>query len=74
MTKRGNSHILAIIESFTGHIRLYPMGDLDSKSVADALHNYVCNHSMPLKIITDNGPEFANEVMAELTKRMGLQH
>jgi hypothetical protein len=29
---------------------------------------------MPLKIVTDNGPEFANQLMTELSLLLGIQH
>lgn len=72
-TARGNSHILAIIDSFTGHVRLYPLGNPNSRNVARSLLSYISLHSMPLKIITDNGPEFANELMTELSLMLGIK-
>jgi len=74
LIKRGNSHILAMIDSFSGYIRLYPIPQLDSKTTAHALLSYICINSMPLKIITDNGPAFANELMTELSLLLGLQN
>ena len=73
-TKRGNKHILAIVEAFSSHIRLYPIAELNGESVAQALLSYISVHSMPLKIITDNGPEFANSIVAELKALLGFDH
>ena len=73
-TVRGNSHILAIIDLFSGHVQLYPIPQPDGKTVARALLKYVSIHSMPLKIVSDNGPEFSNQLITELTLLLGLKH
>ena len=72
-TERGNSHILAIIDSFTGYVKLYPLPQPDGKGVAEALLSYISVNSMPLKIVTDNGSEFLNSVMTELIKLLGMK-
>ena len=66
-TERGNTHILAIVEAFTRYIRLFPIGNPSAKETARVLLSYINLHSMPLKIIVDNGSEFANELMTELS-------
>merc|ERR1712187_1042048 len=38
-----------------------------------ALMQYITVHSMPLKIICDNGSEFANSLMTELSLLFGLK-
>ena len=73
LTERGYSHILAIIEAFSGHVRLYPLGDPDGQSMAKLLLKYIAIHSMPLKVITDNGPECANQLMTELAYLLGMK-
>ena len=35
---------------------------------------YISVNSMPLKIITDNGREFANETVSELSYLLGIKH
>ena len=74
LTRKGNSHILTIIDSFSGYIRLYPIPQLDSKTVAKAILSYICINSMPVKIVTDNSPEFSNELMAELALLLAYKH
>ena len=73
-TIRGNTYILAIIDSFSGYLRLYPTAQPDGPGVARSLLEYICVNSMPLKIVTDNGSEFANQLMAELAYVLGLKH
>ena len=73
-TDRGNKAILTIIESFSGHIRLYPIEDLTAKTIAKRILSYIAIHSMPLKIITDNGSEFRNQLITELRELLGFSH
>ena len=72
-TRQGNTHILTIIDAFTGYLRLYPISQPEGRTSGSSLLQYVCVHSMPLKIITDNGSEFANELMTDLTNYMGIK-
>ena len=72
-TERGNTHIMAIVESFTRHVRLFPIGNPSAEETARCLLSYISIHSMPLKIIVDNGSEFANELMTELSLLLGLK-
>ena len=73
-TKADNSHILAIIDSFTGYLKIYPIPQPDGKTMAKELLSYICINSMPLKIVSDNGPEFANELVVELALLLGLKY
>ena len=54
-------------------LRLYPLGDPDGQSMAKLLLKYIAIHSMPLKVITDNGPECANQLMTELAYLLGMK-
>ena len=74
VTERGNKHILVIIESFSNHIRIFPIEDITAKTIADNLLKYIAIHSMPLKIITDNGPEFSAQIATELSELLGYTH
>ena len=73
-TEMGNKGILTIIESFSGHIRLYPISDQTAQTIAERLTSYIAIHSMPLKIITDNGTEFRNQLMTEMSHLLGFRH
>ena len=73
VTARGNSFILAILDNFSGYIHLYAIPDPSAKASAEALLQYVCVNSMPLRIVTDNGSEFANQIFAELTQLLRMK-
>jgi hypothetical protein len=73
VTDRGNTHILAMIDSFSGYLRLYAINQPTAIIIAEKLLGYIAINSMPLKIVTDNGSEFANELMTELGLLLGLK-
>ena len=54
----GYTHILTIVDAFTGYLTLFLLKQVNTKVIADCLLKYVTLHSMPLEIVTDGGPEF----------------
>ena len=70
---RGNTHLLAIVDNFSGYLRLYPIPQPTVKDTTGALLQYICVNSIPLKIVTDNGPEFANELFTKLSNLIRLK-
>ena len=54
----GYTHILAIVDAFTGYLTLFLLKQVNTRVIADCLLKYVTLHSMPLEIVTDGGPEF----------------
>ena len=61
------------MDNFSGYLRLYSIPQPTAKDTTGALLQYICINSMPLKIVTDNRPEFANELFTELFNLMGLK-
>jgi hypothetical protein len=72
-TERGNKYILAIINNFSGYMKLYEVSQPDAKTTASKVMDYINVNSMPLRIISDNGTEFSNELMQELGLLLGLK-
>ena len=68
-----NSFILAILDNFSGYIRLYAIPDPSAKASAEVLLQYVCVNSMPLWIVTDNGSKFANQIFVELIQLLRMK-
>jgi hypothetical protein len=73
-TKNGNKYIVAIVDSFTGYVKLYAVIQTNAHNIANVLVSYILTCSMPLEVISDNGPEFVNDLMAELAMILGLSH
>jgi len=55
-------------------VSLYPIEDTTAKSCLDAMMQHVGTFSTPSQILTDNGTQFVNELVAELLKVIGVQH
>ena len=47
---RGNTHLLAIVDNFSGYLKLYSIPQPTAKDVAGALLQYICINSKLLKI------------------------
>ena len=70
----GCCFILVIICCFTRWVSLYPIKDTTAKSCVDAMMQHVGTFGAPSQILTDNGTQFVNELVAELLKIIGVQH
>ena len=66
--------ILIIVDSLTKHLTLKLLPDKTENSVAKQLLDYCRVFGVPKDIITDNGPEFCNQVNNELCRLLGINH
>jgi hypothetical protein len=71
-TIRRNSHILNIIDRFTRFSKFYATSDPDGEASAVILMDYIATFGCPVRIISDNGTEFDNKLIAALTKFLGV--
>ena len=71
--KHGNTCMHVIVNHFTHHIALYPSKDKTSLAAATALFQHVCNFGMTDELIMDPGSDYTSEMMAHLTKWLGLR-
>ena len=67
-TTRGHTHILTVIDRFTGYIKTYPLKGMTARTIADELFDYVCMFGVPVTFKLDNGSEFLKETDALLKK------
>lgn len=65
---------LTIIDAFSKYAQAYSLRDATAVSVIQALLKFSSHHGMALKYITDNGPEFTNQLFSEFTKLHKIQH
>ena len=52
---------------------LYPIKDTTAQSCVDAMMQHVGTFGTPSQILTDNGTQFVNELVAKLLKIIGVQ-
>ena len=70
----GNCYILVITDAFSKYAELVALPDKKAETVAKAIfERWVCRFSVPRMIVTDNGKEFANEMLEDLCKFMGIK-
>jgi len=70
----GNTAIIVIIDTFTRYVFLYAAPDMSARSAMRALllHNQI--FGQPHQIVSDNGTQYCNEIIAELTSIWGVEH
>ena len=71
----GNIYVMVITDAFSKWTELVAIPDKTAETVAQAfMHRWVCKFSVPLLIVTDNGREFANQVLTDLCGLLGITH
>ena len=70
----GNRYILTIIDTFTRWPVAIPIKDKSSATIAEAIYKYwICEKSVPLKIISDRAREFISKGVKQLASIMGTK-
>jgi transposase InsO family protein len=70
----GNEYIIVIIDSFTRWVELYPSRDATAAEAVKALISYIKTFGQPSQLLSDNGTQYANQVVAELCTILGTEH
>lgn len=66
MATSGHTHILVITDHFTKFVELIPLGQPSAVGIVDAfVHTWALRYGPPQYLVTDNGPEFSNELLVE---------
>ena len=75
VSHNGYRYVMTIIDVFTRYLVTVALRSKEATEVARALYNkVVCVHGVPVTIVTDQGTEFVNSVMKELSKELLMQH
>ena len=69
-----NTYIIVIIDCFTRCVELYPVKDTTALSAAAALLDHAGRNGVPNQILSDNGSQYVNNIIAEYTKLIGTEH
>lgn len=69
-----NEKYLTIIDAFSKYAQAYHLRDGTAVSVVQAFLKFCSHHGVPVSIITDQGPEFTNQLFTEFTKVHKIQH
>ena len=63
-----------VIDTFTRVIHLFPIPDTTAEIAAEVFLHLVCDYGVPVSICSDNGTQFVNAVITELTALLGVTH
>jgi hypothetical protein len=72
--EHGNTHIIVIIDCFTRWVELYAVQNASALPAARALLSHFGRYGQPHQLVSDNGTQFANEVVSEIIKLIGIEH
>ena len=74
-SSKGNRYALTVICMFTGYTFCIPIPNKKAEMVLKAYMNHVyCKYGGSFKILSDNGTEFKNKLMEEVSKELGVEY
>ena len=74
-TSEGKKYVCVMTDAFSKYIEVEAIADKSAKTVAKTImETWVTRYSTPKEIVTDGGKEFANELLNELCKELGILH
>ena len=75
-TTRGNVGALVAVDHFSKWLSVIPIRDKKAETVTRAIEERVLPSLpyKPMRVLTDNGPEFRAEVLEELFEEYGINH
>jgi hypothetical protein len=69
---KGNEYILTVIDSFSRYVELYALPNTTAMATVPPLIEHIGRYGLPQAIQSDNGTQFANEIIEELCKTMHI--
>ena len=70
----GIKHVITITDYFSKWVEAAPVKDKTAKTIADFFLKTILRHGAPRILVTDNGSEFKNHIMQQLTDSYGINH
>ncbi|GFY08165.1 retrovirus-related Pol polyprotein from transposon 17.6 [Trichonephila clavipes] len=72
---RRNRYVLVITDHFSKWAEIIPLKKASTRIIADSLFdNYLSRYGAPVKLISDNGPQFKSDIFEHLSDRLGIRH
>ena len=69
-----SEHYLVVVDYFSKFIEADKLIDLSSTSTVELLKSYFGRHAIPMKLSTDNGPQYSSEEVLRFCKEYGIEH
>ncbi|GFY26764.1 transposon Tf2-9 polyprotein [Trichonephila clavipes] len=72
---RCNRYVLVITDHFSKWAEIIPLKKASARVIADNFFdNYISRFGAPIKLISDNGPQFISDIFENLSERLGIRH
>ncbi|GFW45824.1 retrovirus-related Pol polyprotein from transposon 17.6 [Trichonephila clavipes] len=72
---RRNRYVLVITDHFIKWAKIIPLNKASAQIIANKLFdNYISRYGAPVKLISDNGPQFISDIFEHLSDRLGIRH
>ncbi|GFY12772.1 retrovirus-related Pol polyprotein from transposon 412 [Trichonephila clavipes] len=72
---RRNRYVLVITDNFSKWAEIIPLIKASARVIADNFfNNYISRFGAPIKLISDNGPQFISDIFENLSERLGIRH
>ena len=72
-TSRGNQNIIVFVDKFTKYVVAYATPDVTAETFAVTLMDFICRHSMPEQLLTDQGAAYESRVAEQLCELLDIQ-
>ena len=73
-TRRGNTHILMMIDQFTRWFECAPLPDTSAETIASvAIEQFFCRFGFPAELHTDQGKNVDGNVIAAMCEKLGIK-
>ncbi len=70
---QGNNYVVVMVDMFSRYVILAPIKEKTPRAVAHAVVSRpICEHTAPRVLLSDNGAEFRNKVLAEICTQFGI--
>ena len=74
LTEQGHRYILVVTDFVTRYCVIRPLIDKRATTVAEGLWSILCEHGTPSTLYSDQGPEFRNKILKEMSKNFQFSH
>ncbi|GFW88224.1 transposon Tf2-8 polyprotein [Trichonephila clavipes] len=72
---RRNRYALVITDHFSKWAEIIPLKKASARVIADNFFdNDISHFGAPIKLISDNGPQFISDIFEKLSERLGIRH
>ena len=70
----GNAYVVVVIDRFSRVLELYAEKDATAAAAARSLFQWCCRYGMPREVQSDNGQQYAADLIADLLNLLHISH